>query len=531
MIQISNIKLNINASSKENLLKKIVKILNIKKDLIEDIKIKRKSLDAREKPTLYYVFNVLLSLPKKEEDKILKSNKNNNVSLYIDENYRIEKIDKISKYRPIIIGSGPSGLFASLYLAKKGLSPIVFERGKPISEREKDIENFWNNNILLPNSNVSFGEGGAGTFSDGKLTTQVNDKSNRTNFILKTLVSCGAKSNILYESKPHLGTDELKKIIKNLREKIIEYGAEFRFNSLVSDFYIKDNKLKQIQINNKEWIECDNVILCIGHSAKDTVKRLYELNVPMESKSFAVGFRVEHPQDFINVSQYGKINKNLPAASYKLAYNKKDGRNVYSFCMCPGGYVVNASSEDNSMVVNGMSYSKRDSKNANSAIIVTVGDKDFLSKNPMSAIKYQESIEKKAFIKGKGKIPQQLFGDFIKNKKSTTYGSFNSVVKGDTIFSNLRDIFSDDINNSFILGMNYFDNKIHNFAREDAILSGIESRTSSPVRILRNKNYESTIKGLFPTGEGAGYSGGITSSALDGLKVAEQISKNIEESI
>ncbi len=529
MIQINNIKIDIKKDNYDNLLKKAVNILNIKKGLIKELKIKRKSLDAREKPNLFYVYNIAVSLPPKKEEMILDKNKNRNISAYKEVELFIPKIkiDKGKYNRPIIVGAGPSGLFAAYYLSLAGLCPLVLERGKDVDERKKDIDKFWETNILNKESNVSFGEGGAGTFSDGKLTTQVNDKSGRIDFILKTFVECGAKESILYESKPHLGTDELIHIIKNLRNKIINLGGEVRFNSKVSNFVIENNLLKEIIVNDTKRIKTNNLILSVGHSARDTIRKLYELGIPMESKSFAVGFRVEHPQSFINKSQYGNNKLNLPAAAYKLAYNKKGERSVYSFCMCPGGYVVNASSEDNSMVVNGMSYSKRDSKNANSAIIVAVGEKDFGDSNPMSAIKYQECIEKKAYELGKGKIPQQLYSDFVNNVTSTTYGAFSSVVKGEAVFSNLRSIFSDDINSSFILGMNYFDNKIKGFSMPDSILSGIESRTSSPVRIIRNNEFESEIKGLYPTGEGAGFAGGITSAAIDGLKVAEQIAKNI----
>lgn len=525
MIQISSVKLNVDKSSNEDIRKKAAKLLKINKNMIKDIKLVRRSIDAREKPVLYYVYTLAVELfDSSIERTILKSNiKNNSIKEFKPVVLEIKEPDSKPAKRPIIIGAGPAGLFCALILSKAGLKPLVLERGKKVDERAKDIETFWKENKLDRNSNVSFGEGGAGTFSDGKLNTQVNDKFGRNTFVLETFARCGAKEEILYDAKPHLGTDELKKIIKNLRIEIESLGGEFRFSSCVTDFRFSDGKINAVCVNDSEWIESDDVVLAIGHSARDTIRRLNDLSVPMQSKDFAVGFRVEHPQDFIDMSQYGRLSGDLGAAPYKLTYNTKAGRGIYSFCMCPGGYVVNASSDEGCMVVNGMSYSGRDSQNANSAIIVSVGAKDFESDSVLASLEFQERIERKAYELGQGYVPQQLFGDFVANKVSTSYGSYESMIKGQTRFANLRVILPEDINESFIEGMKAFDRKIKGFAKDDVILSGIESRTSSPVRIQREEDGQSSMKGFFPCGEGAGYAGGITSAAMDGIKIAEKI--------
>ncbi|MCR4830022.1 MAG: FAD-dependent oxidoreductase [Pseudobutyrivibrio sp.] len=526
MLKIDQIKLSISADETK-IKNALAKKLNIKESVITDFSIIKKSIDARKKPDIYYVYSIVFSLPKEIESKILaKSKKDNTINLYSPKVYDLPRLTRQSAHKPIVIGAGPAGLFAAYILALNKMSPIVLERGKMVEERTSDILKFWETGVLDTSSNVQFGEGGAGTFSDGKLNTLVNDKLGRNKFVLETFVKFGAPSNILYDYKPHIGTDILKDVISNLRNEIINLGGEFHFNTQVDSFIIENNQIKGVKAKDAEF-RSDTVILAIGHSARDTFRTLYDSKVYMEAKDFAVGFRIEHPQDMISESMYSSAYKNLEPATYKLATNLDNGRGVYSFCMCPGGFVVNSSSEENRLVVNGMSYSKRDSKNANSAIVVSVGEREFDKSNPLSGIEYQRSIEEAAYNMCKGHIPQQLFGDFKEKKLSKSYGGFSSEAKGICSFGMLSDIFSQDIYQSFIDGMGIFGTKIKGFNRDDAILSGVESRTSSPVRINRNELYQSNITGLYPCGEGAGYAGGITSAAMDGMKVAEAVIANL----
>lgn len=526
MLKVDQLKLDISHSS-DDLLSLISKKLRVKSSDITSWAILKKSVDARKKPDVYFVYSVSVELAGNLEKKVLdKNKKDNNINLYSKKEYVLPRLDK--ELRPIVIGAGPAGLFAAYAFALNNMQPIIFERGKEVDQRTTDILKFWETGVLDTKSNVQFGEGGAGTFSDGKLNTLVNDKLGRNKFVLETFVKFGAPSNILYDYKPHIGTDVLKDVIKNLRNEIIRLGGEFHFNCQVTDFLIEDGKIKGVLAAYKKYLS-ENVVLAIGHSARDTFKKLYDLGFDMEAKDFAVGFRIEHPQAIISQSMYGPRFDELEPAAYKLAWNLDNGRGVYSFCMCPGGYVVNSSSEANRLVVNGMSYSKRDSKNANSAIVVTVGGREFDKTNPLSGIEYQRAIENKAFELCDGKIPQQLFGDYKTGKISSNYGDFDSVTKGLTDFGPLHEIFSQEIRDSIIDAMGFFGTKIKGFDRLDSILSGVESRTSSPVRIKRNELFQSNVSGLYPCGEGAGYAGGITSAAMDGLKVAEAVIANNKE--
>ena len=408
-------------------------------------------------------------------------------------------------------------------LAKKGYRPLIIERGEDIKNRVKTVEKFWKEGILNPNSNVQFGAGGAGTFSDGKLNTTSKDKHFRNKEILKTFVKHGAPKEILYINKPHIGTDILRNVIQNMIDEIIKMKGEIRYNTCLTDINIKNNKLTSIKIND-ETIPCENLILALGHSSRDTFEMLLKKGLNITSKPFAIGIRLQHTQKLINKSQYKKENPLLPPASYKLTYQTSKKRGVYSFCMCPGGYVVNASSEKNMLAINGMSNYKRDTENANSAIIVTISKEDF-GNEPLDGIKFQRKLEKKAYEIGKGKIPTQLFKDFINNKSSTNLGNIKPIFKGKYELTNIRDILPEYITESLIEAIKYFDTKIKGFAQDDTLLSAIESRTSSPIKIIRDENYTSNIKGIYPCGEGAGYAGGIMTSANDGIKVAEQIIK------
>ena len=528
MIQVNQMKLPVSHSEAE-LVNKIRKILRLDKNQTFTYSIEKRSLDARKKPNLFYVYSCLINV--KEEQKIVKKANTPSVSIAKEKMYRMPTMgEKPLKTPPIVIGAGPAGLFAAYLLVESGFCPILLERGKPVEERMEDVAKFWQTGVLDTTSNVQFGEGGAGTFSDGKLNTLVKDPANRNRFVLETFVRFGAPEHILYENKPHIGTDILCKVVKNMRNYLLEKGCSIYFQTCVTDFIIENHAIKGVICGTKQWIS-DVVILALGHSARDTFEKLYARNIPMEAKNFAVGFRVEHPQSMINDMMYGIQEKViLPPSPYKVTANFPNGRGVYSFCMCPGGYVVNASSEEQRLVVNGMSYSKRDSSTANSAIIVSVGVEDFLAEvsdnttnHALLGLFYQRSLEQKAYALANGKIPQQLFGDFKEHHTSSSYGAFSSNTKGQTAFANLRGLFHTEIEETFIDGMHHFGKIIPNFDRHDAILSGIESRTSSPIRILRNEGFESVIKGLYPCGEGAGYAGGITSAAMDGIKVAEAI--------
>lgn len=519
MIRVRQVKVPL--EDKKNLRIYIEKKLKIK---IIDFKIIKESLDARKKPELYFVYEVDVVLS--NENDYLKFNKSNDILLVPDESFKFEITgDKFLNDRPIIIGAGPAGLFCGYILAQYGYNPLIVERGEKIEERIKSVEEFWNNGNLNINSNVQFGEGGAGTFSDGKLNTLVKDKEYIGKKVFEIFIENGAPEEILYLNKPHIGTDLLRDVIINMRNKIIKMGGTFLFNSCVTDIILDNDKIKGVIINNEIQLLSDIVVLAIGHSSRDTFEMLYNNNIEMQSKPFAVGVRIEHPQKMINCNQYGFVGyPDLKAASYKLTHTTKDKRGVYSFCMCPGGYVVNASSEKEMLVVNGMSNHKRDTLNANSAIVVTVNNKDY-GDLPLDGVKFQRNLENKAYHLGNGKIPVQLFKDFKNNLNSSHFGEYTPITKGAYTFANLNELFPKYISDSLKEAILAFDKKIKGFARDDAILLGIESRTSSPVKIIRNEIGEANFKGLYPCGEGAGYAGGITTSAIDGIRVAKLIAK------
>ena len=522
MIKVRQIKIEVTKSNEDNLLKSISKKLKTDISNIENYTIEKLSIDARNKEEIYYVYEVNVNV--KNEKEILSKNTNSDVTLTELKKYEIkEKGDLKLNNRPVIVGSGPSGLFAAYILAEEGYKPIIIERGEKIEKRVESVETFWKIGKLNKNSNVQFGEGGAGTFSDGKLNTLIKDEFCRGKKVFETFIENGANEDILYSYKPHIGTNLLRVVIRNMREKIIKMGGVFRYNTCLTDIIYDNNNLKQIEVNKNELIDCEVLVLAIGHSARDT---FYMLNnkLNMEAKPFAVGVRVAHKQSMIDESQFGKKYKDiLSPATYKLTYNNSS-RGVYSFCMCPGGYIVNASSEQNMLAINGMSNHERESGFANSAIVVTITPDDF-GKNPLDGIKYQRNLEKKAYELGDGKIPIQLLKDFKKNKISTSLGNINPIFKGDYNFANLNELLPTYISDSIKEAFESFGKKIKNFDDDDTVLAGVESRTSSPVRILRNDLFESNIKGIYPSGEGAGYAGGITSAAIDGIKVAEAIIK------
>lgn len=532
MIRINQMKLNIEHTS-DDFEHKILKTLCIKKEELQGFQIRKQSIDARKKPVLYYVYSVDVQV--RDEAKVKKTVKNNQIQFQVKpDSYHFEvKGTKELTHRPVIIGTGPAGLFCGYMLAAHGYQPILLERGADVDQRTKDVEAFWENGRLNLSSNVQFGEGGAGTFSDGKLNTLVKDKFGRNHEVLRIFAEHGAPESITYESKPHIGTDVLSAVVKEMRKYICVHGGEVRFHSQVTDIQThSDNgqkilrKLKIYDSQKEETylLDTDLAVFAIGHSARDTFSMLYQHGLPMQPKAFAVGVRIEHPQEMINQDQYGKNYPSfLPAAPYKLTANLDNGRGVYTFCMCPGGYVVNASSEEHRLAVNGMSYSRRDSQNANTAVIVTVSPDDLESDHPLAGVEFQRKLEEAAYLEGNGKVPVQLFGDFCENRPSVQLGTVTPHIKGMYQLANVRNIFPEFIAESLTEGIQIFDHKLPGYARCDAVISGVESRTSSPVRLIRDQSLQSEIRGIYPCGEGAGYAGGITSAAMDGIKAAEMI--------
>lgn len=524
MIRIRQIKINIEHNQKDHIINKIAKLLHISKVDIVSYNIVKQSLDARKKDNICYVYELDVQI--ENEKEVLKKISSKDIFVTPIEKYKFPiHGNKKLKGRPVIVGSGPAGLFCAYLLAENGYHPLIIERGEMIEQRIATVEEFWQTGNLKLNSNVQFGEGGAGTFSDGKLNTLVKDKYFRGKKAFEIFVENGAPTEIMYLNKPHIGTDVLRTVVRNIRNKIISMGGEFRYNTKLTDLKIQDNSIKEIEVNNNEVIPCNVLVLAIGHSARDTFQMLNEHHIKMSAKPFAVGLRVEHSQALINKSQYGvENNPLLPPATYKLTYTTKNNRGVYSFCMCPGGYVVNASSEEKHLVVNGMSNYKRDTKNANSAIVVTVTPKDF-GNEPLAGIAYQRELEKLAYTKGRGQIPLQLYKDFKNDRITTNLGTITPSIKGKYTFANLNEILPEYISEAIKEAMTAFDKKINGYANEDTILLGVESRTSSPVRIERNENGLSNILGVYPCGEGSGYAGGITTAAIDGIKTAENIAK------
>lgn len=537
MLRYSQCKLDYCRDSIKELRKKIAEILRIRESEIKQIKILKKSIDARKKPQIYYSYSVAFECA--QEQKVLQKNrKDKNLSVYVPQPSLEDMIPKLkieTGERVVIVGTGPAGLLCGYFLALCGRKPLLIERGAPMWERVGKVSAFWKEGILDPDTNVSFGEGGAGTFSDGKLNTGVKDKTGKKKFILDTFIQHGAPEEIGYLSKPHIGTDELRGVIQSMGETIRQLGGTYLFHTRLTGFrYMEEEygpgqkQLRAVVVENERGetkeIPCDKCVLAIGHSARDTFSMLYEDGAAMEQKPFAVGVRVEHPQQTINKMQYGVDDPRLPAADYKLTGKTSDGRGVYSFCMCPGGYVVNASTEPGGTVVNGMSDHARDSDHANSAIVVTVDQRDFGSDDVLAGVAFQRRLEEKTWQAGGGMIPVQRYGDFVKGVPTTELNHSLPVTKGKFVPADVKKILPSYISNGIMEGMKQFGQKITDFDAEETLVLGTETRTSSPIRILRNHEFESeNRKGIYPCGEGAGYAGGIMSAAMDGLRVALQI--------
>ena len=531
MIRINQLKLSV-GHTKADMKKKAAKMMRIPEDKILSLVPVRQSLDARKKNELLYIYSLNATVSGKE-GAVIKNAKNVNVVLNTEKPYRFpEHGQEPLCHRPVIVGFGPAGMFCGLMLARAGFSPLILERGEDVDSRTQKVEAFWRGGELNPESNVQFGEGGAGTFSDGKLNTLVKDPSGRNKKVLEILAEAGADPSITYVNKPHVGTDVLSRVVKNIRQEIIRLGGEIRFGCKLTDFSEAGGRLISVTVSQREegvcyreeTIPAQAVVLAIGHSARDTFRMLSEKSLDLQAKAFAVGLRIQHPQKQINFSQYGMEEPgSLGAASYKLTKQTSSGRGIYSFCMCPGGFVVNASSETGRLAVNGMSNHDRAGTNANSALIVTVTPEDFPSPGPLGGVEFQRRLEEAAFNCGKGKIPVQLYGDFKAGTLSRAFGDVEPAFKGGYSFGNLREVLNPSLTDAMTEGIDSFGRIIDGFDRPDAILAGIESRTSSPVRIPRTPELESAVRGLYPCGEGAGYAGGITSAAMDGIRTAEMI--------
>jgi len=531
-IRVNNIVLDIDDCTDDNInvvKLKAAKIMRVDTSEIKQCTIAKESIDARKKNNIK--FNYAVNIEMDNEVKVVERANHKDVKLeQVKYDAEFEFGTRVMTCRPIIVGMGPAGMFAGLLMAQKGYNPLIIERGEQVENRTKSINKFWTRAVLNTESNVQFGEGGAGTFSDGKLTTRIKDTT-RCDFILGEFVKAGAPAEIVYVGKPHIGTDVLKEVVKNIRQSIIKLGGEVRFNSKLEDIIVKDKKIKSVIVNGEE-LPCDNLIVAIGHSSRDTYEMLHKKGVFMSSKPFAMGVRIEHPQDMINENQYGKYasHSKLKGADYKLTYtSEKSGRAVYSFCMCPGGQVVGAASEEGRVAINGMSEYKRDKSNANSAIVVSVGPKDFASDDPLSGIEFQRHYEALAYQIGGANYnaPVQLVGDFLKGTVSSELGGIKPSYTPGYKFADLTQCLPKFITDAIKEALPKFDHKINGYAREDAVMTGIETRTSAPLRIDRNENLQSiSVEGLFPAGEGAGYAGGIISAAVDGLKIAEIIMRN-----
>ena len=531
MIRINQLKLSV-GHTKADMKKKAAKMMRIPEDKILSLVPVRQSLDARKKNELLYIYSLNATVSGKE-GAVIKNAKNVNVVLNTEKPYRFpEHGQEPLCHRPVIVGFGPAGMFCGLMLARAGFSPLILERGEDVDSRTQKVEAFWRGGELNPESNVQFGEGGAGTFSDGKLNTLVKDPSGRNKKVLEILAEAGADPSITYVNKPHVGTDVLSRVVKNIRQEIIRLGGEIRFGCKLTDFSEAGGRLISVTVSQREeggfyreeTIPAQAVVLAIGHSARDTFRMLSEKSLDLQAKAFAVGLRIQHPQKQINFSQYGVEEPgSLGAASYKLTKQTSSGRGIYSFCMCPGGFVVNASSETGRLAVNGMSNHDRAGTNANSALIVTVTPEDFKGSGPLGGVEFQRRLEEAAFNCGKGKIPVQLYGDFKAGTLSRAFGDVEPAFKGGYSFGNLREVLNPSLTDAMTEGIDSFGRIIDGFDRPDAILAGIESRTSSPVRIPRTPELESAVRGLYPCGEGAGYAGGITSAAMDGIRTAEMI--------
>lgn len=511
--------------------RRILALLRTSRENLESFRLDRKSFDARDKGDIRTVYGVTAILRK----PLREASGQGWIPAPPEEPYRFpasaEPSREEGRPRPVVVGAGPAGLFCSLLLAENGYRPLVLERGGDVRARAEAVRRFWETGDLDPECNMQFGEGGAGTFSDGKLNTGVHDRPGAMRKVLEEFVEAGAPPEIAWLAKPHIGTDFLVTVVRALREKIIRLGGEVRFGARVSSLEVRDGRIRSVTVNGSERIEADRVVLAVGHSARDVFEELERIGAVLEPKPFAMGLRIEHPQEEIQRAQFGTSWKHpaLPRADYKLTRPARDGRGVYSFCMCPGGWVVNAASETGGVVCNGMSDYARDSRNANSALVVAVRPGDFDGSGPRAGVEFQRTWEAAAFRAGGGDyaLPVQTLGDFVEGRPSARLGAVEPCVRGRYRPADLSACLPPYVRDGIREALAAFGRRIRGFDRTDAVLSGVETRTSSPVRVLRNESLESGIAGLFPCGEGAGYAGGILSAAVDGVRAAEAVSTRV----
>ena len=503
------------------------RLLKVSPSKIRKLRPVRRSVDARKKPDVKLVYTVDVVVEGSEQ-KLLKASGCKRASLAPVSYYKVPRPDTLPERRPVVVGFGPAGMFAALVLALAGARPLVLERGDDAKTRHEKVKRFFTGGELDPRSNVQFGEGGAGTFSDGKLNTGVNNP--RIGWILEQFVAAGAREDILFDAKPHVGTDVLLAVVQNIRQRIISLGGEVRFGAQVTDLRQEGGKLTGLQINGQEWIDCADVIFAIGHSARDTFELLQQRQIPMEPKPFAMGVRIEHLQKQVDIAQYGREDLPLPPADYKLVKHLDDST-VYTFCMCPGGYVVAAASEEGGVVTNGMSYADRDGENANAALLVTLHPTDFPFEGPLGGMYWQRQIEQAAYaVTGSYRAPAQLVGDFLAGRASSGPGKVTPTYRPDVAWTDLRQFLPEKITHALEEAIALMEGNLKGFAEPDAVLTAPETRSSSPVRILRNEQRMSILQGLYPAGEGAGYAGGIMSAAIDGMMSAEALLEKMEVS-
>jgi len=526
MIQIGNLPLPVDGNM-EQLRKRASRALGLRPAALGELTVLRQSIDARNKGDVRYVYTVGVSLP--DEERVAKNAPGRGVTLINPLPYEAPKVRRTSPLPPVVVGMGPAGLFAALFLARSGLPSIVLERGQDVDTRTAHVERFWGGGELDPSSNVQFGEGGAGTFSDGKLTTGTHDP--RIGAVLDALVEAGAPQDVKYSHKPHIGTDVLREVVKTVRKELISLGCEVRFGHRLTGLEQSAGQLSAAVVEGPEGrytLPCDALVLAPGHSARDTFAMLRDAGVPMEKKNFAIGVRIEHEQSAVSRSQYGPAWEKLPPSDYKLACHLPNGRSAFTFCVCPGGQVVAAASNPGELVTNGMSLRARDGKNINGGFLVGVGPEDFPEGDVLAGVRFQEKWERAAFAAGGGDFcaPAQRVEDFLLNRPSEGGGTILPTYRPGVNWGTLEGCLPDYVTDTLRGALPLMDRKLKGFSHPDAVLTGVETRSSSPVRILRDDTYQSALRGLYPCGEGAGYAGGIVSAAVDGIRVAEAVAQN-----